>query len=325
MQKSKIIILFFLFYQSVSGQNYTDRTLIWQGFSHEWTYNHRINRLGDFVRQMNDSVYTVNHTSATGIGKDSTAFASHYLVAKSNDKIFQNIDTSIIAVFKKNNTFKAKIILPRNNNETLILNGFDIAAINEAYKFGKYAVKINEKRNFEVEIELKLTCNSPECNKRAAVVNYKLDLFFIKIKTNQKWQTCTDSVSHHAYHEKKIERKPSRVFFNNIEWLAIKGFQIEFDRENWLQKCVMNIQKNAVQMAFAPFEVNMKKNAAYPARASLSKYISCHSTMKMQLLEVNESPIQVQHKNTVGKMFWKGLNKPSTNNPASIYTTKVKL
>jgi hypothetical protein len=326
MEKSHFIVLYCIIcFQNIFGQGFSNKAVIWQGFSHEWTYNHRINRLGDFVKKINDSIYTINHTSATGIGKDSTYFDSYYLFAKSNEKIFQSIDTTVIAVFKKNNTYKAKLVLPRNNNESLIINGFDITAMQQAYKFGKCFIKINEKRNFEIDIELRLTCNTIECNKKNNVVQYKLDLFFLKIKQNSKWQTCTDSVMHSAYYEKKILRKPSKVYFNNIEWLAIKGFHIEFDNENWVQKWNMNIQKNTVQLAFAPFEINMKKNAAFPSRAALTKYISGNSTIKVQLLQINESPIEILPKTTSGKMFWKGINKSPINNPASTYTEKIKL
>ena len=66
------LLLFFLLLQTFS---LSSQIPVWQGFELNWTYNHRINRLGSFIYQ--DSVY---NTAATGLGKDSAWFNTHYLL-----------------------------------------------------------------------------------------------------------------------------------------------------------------------------------------------------------------------------------------------------
>src|SRR5688572_1462843 len=48
--------------------------IVWQGFNHRWTYNHRLNRLGDWVdheRREGQTVEgTASHAAASGSGED---------------------------------------------------------------------------------------------------------------------------------------------------------------------------------------------------------------------------------------------------------------
>jgi len=55
--------------------NFDDAPLVlWQGFHHRWTYNHRLNRHGDWVEHLErdgDRVAArVNHSAASGSGAD---------------------------------------------------------------------------------------------------------------------------------------------------------------------------------------------------------------------------------------------------------------
>src|ERR1019366_4985092 len=66
--------------------------VIWRGFHHEWTYNHRINCLGDFVMRFNpqyDVAPTATHISATGTDADNTLYDSYYTMLSTASASFQ--------------------------------------------------------------------------------------------------------------------------------------------------------------------------------------------------------------------------------------------
>ena len=86
----KFRLFFFLFLLHSSSWS---QIPVWQGFELNWTYNHRISRIGSFM--YNDSVYA---TAATGIGRDSGWFNTHYIQLPAENKqyhefkIYQRIE-----------------------------------------------------------------------------------------------------------------------------------------------------------------------------------------------------------------------------------------
>ena len=60
---------------------------IWQGFSHQWGYNHRINRLGDWVENVSEGdscIVKGTHTAASGSGADIATFAQYFTTVHSD-------------------------------------------------------------------------------------------------------------------------------------------------------------------------------------------------------------------------------------------------
>ena len=86
LMKYLSFIIMFLISIQISAQ--VDVGVIWMGFEHEWTYNHRLNRLGDYVSQpeFDGFEHPVKHyhTGATGLGWDEALFTSYYTVVKAN-------------------------------------------------------------------------------------------------------------------------------------------------------------------------------------------------------------------------------------------------
>ncbi|HKJ69905.1 MAG TPA: hypothetical protein VKA68_18260 [bacterium] len=66
----------------------TGAVAIWQGFEHHWTYNHRLNRFGDYVytvsRTDNLNEAFVTHTGATGLGRDTGTSVTNYSLLSSD-------------------------------------------------------------------------------------------------------------------------------------------------------------------------------------------------------------------------------------------------
>ena len=61
----------------IETETYDSRMAVWRGFVHEWTYNHRLNRMGsrnwihDAEGNHNDQMIT-EYAAASGTGTDST-------------------------------------------------------------------------------------------------------------------------------------------------------------------------------------------------------------------------------------------------------------
>src|SRR3712207_798464 len=74
--------------------------VLWQGFHHGWTYNHRLNRIGDWIVQTpstdGELDARVKHSAASGSGEDEAAWKSFYTVLQSGTVRFHPVDVERI-------------------------------------------------------------------------------------------------------------------------------------------------------------------------------------------------------------------------------------
>jgi|GEM_PF-7014086 len=105
-----ILFLFFFFlsygslYAQVTGLDdgwpYENSALIWQGFTQEWSYNHRLNRLGDYIAsqsiQQDTLMARIHHNASTGTGTDAGPYGSFYSYIAVNDVHFTTGDTTFL-------------------------------------------------------------------------------------------------------------------------------------------------------------------------------------------------------------------------------------
>ena len=78
-------------------------TTIWQGFHHVWEYNHRVNRMGDWLTDIDyDNGYSANsyHSAASGIGPDKCDYSTFLTQLKTSKDNVINAKTEL-EVFKK--------------------------------------------------------------------------------------------------------------------------------------------------------------------------------------------------------------------------------
>jgi len=73
-----------------------NKALIWRGFEHKWTYNHRINRIGSSVSLNEKGEGFCIHYSATGLGSDSTFATTHYTYVESPNVFFKETEIKIL-------------------------------------------------------------------------------------------------------------------------------------------------------------------------------------------------------------------------------------
>ena len=69
---------------SLPAQN---TAVFWQGFSQDWTYNHRLNRMADYVTEK-DNAFLLCHAGASGTGADSGRFVQHYTMVETPEAQF---------------------------------------------------------------------------------------------------------------------------------------------------------------------------------------------------------------------------------------------
>ncbi|MCP4121294.1 MAG: hypothetical protein GY751_06035 [Bacteroidetes bacterium] len=111
-------------------------TFIWQGFHHDWTYNHRVNRMGDWISNVdysNGYKADFKHSAASGIGADECSYKTFATVlATTADIQFSsgNVETILQGV---EGTISESIIPvsidlpPISDPEVVVLlNGFDM-------------------------------------------------------------------------------------------------------------------------------------------------------------------------------------------------------
>ncbi|NDJ33567.1 MAG: hypothetical protein GYB64_02795 [Chloroflexi bacterium] len=156
------------------------QAVIWQGFHHEWEYNHRVNRLGSYVRHANGGPPVAGHTAASGTGADVAHFTEFATRVQAQGVAFIPGQASTVVECPRNNDtpFVIKVSdlpLPAQargkDQYTVILNGFDLYAQDHADKLISFALEVTDpivyqggqKLRFSMVGSLRFDCRSPEC------------------------------------------------------------------------------------------------------------------------------------------------------------------
>ncbi|MEZ5054082.1 MAG: hypothetical protein R2807_04845 [Chitinophagales bacterium] len=169
----------------------SNSTLIWQGFYHDWTYNHRVNRLGDWVQNIPSESEQFrglfNHAAASGIGADVLSYNTFFTYLHSSKiKAFTSTVHAIVRGREATSTTKILSVkgkIPAQmrayNHATILLNGFDIycrskddgkiMGTGKADKLSDLIIEVNHLKwkndsfEFDLKISLGADCDSPEC------------------------------------------------------------------------------------------------------------------------------------------------------------------
>lgn len=171
--------------------NITNATIFWQGFYHDWTYNHRVNRLGDWIQSVQsnaDGIRAIlSHSGAAGSGADVLNFQSFFTYLKTQKAhFFSSIVAATVRGREATTTTKiitVKAALPKalknHSKGCIILNGFDLACSTTnngkvmgsgtADKLSNLYIEVDNLKmeqdsfSFDLEIKLGADCDSPEC------------------------------------------------------------------------------------------------------------------------------------------------------------------
>lgn len=166
-------------------------TVFWQGFYHDWSYNHRVNRIGDWIDNVSNkdgsmrAVFT--HTAASGSGADVLNYLTFFTYLKTEKaQFFSAATTATIRGREATTTTKVIAVkgkwpssLAHYKMGTVVLNGFDLYSSNSnngkvmgsgnADKLSKLFMEVNNFKiqdstfEFDLNVMLGADCDSPEC------------------------------------------------------------------------------------------------------------------------------------------------------------------
>lgn len=162
----------------------TSATLIWNGFTHSWGYNHRLNSLGDYVGPVtcggSGCAGEVVHTAASGSGSDEAAWESRHTAVTAPDVAFRqgaallSFDIEDGEGLRHERTAEARVPatgrLADPERLAAVLNGFDVYATRDADKLRALEIAVGDPRIegdevvFDVTVAVELDCDSLECD-----------------------------------------------------------------------------------------------------------------------------------------------------------------
>lgn len=343
-----LLLSFFLLVNSILfAQQNVHQTVVWRGFEHSWTYNHRINRLGNFVEISKDKIENC-HVSASGVGADSTYYTSHYTFLESPTVGFHTGVATVKLYGKEKQllTREIEISLPApkemENKEQYItlLNGFDLKAINRADKIqllrisvedAEYAPAINEIR-FYLKVALVVNCQSFECSRFNQQATYELDIHYLvaagdlsemmatpKMLTKQYPWGRKDEPNHLPEKHYMLGKKnPS--FTSAV--LGLKSIALTLDEAHWTVEFNNNVTPLAysletgrvdfsMDLFFKEWQQGMKSNSVRPELSKFSSKKSGWGLLDTGIILLQFKNATVSHQKHKGSLYWTGNNSSS--------------
>lgn len=348
MKKLVYILLFFNLTDVFAQHTFT----VWQGFSNYWTYNHRLNRLGDYVAQSsenNNNYATITHTAATGLGKDSTYFQSNYAIINTNDIAYfaGKIDFKLSGkegnscTIKKHIKLQPSQQLQNNDNYISVLNGFDIIAIDDADKLQQLKINIenpsyNKNTNnleFIIEASLNTDCKSLECSWFHDVFDYHLEVHYLILAYNKEYVTSQkipyyNKITWNKETEIKATSTSNKIAITptfTTGFLAYKSINILIDHEQHYLGFENNINSvfttndtlhYDMNLFYSNWKSNMKQSPA-SGKQALFAYRSagwCVQQGELNFIQLKQGNIIYQQ--SKGNLFWQGKNKSALDDAA---------
>lgn len=236
---------------------------IWQGFRQSWTYNHRLQRLGDMVSAQKDSASQVTvhtfHAAATGLGSDIGTYTSYYSLARIRNAHYYQGMEDFQFVGKKGElhqiTRTIRIPFKGQNSANLhmvaILNGFDIYTKQNALKLQDFRLQLSEvtfdssksQATFTLTAGVRFDCRSLECKKFDPTYNYTLRVGYLLLKSGQQdiavqSKQIVNTFQWNKRQELKIPmEKHSITGEKNSTYshavLALTSLDLHLDKEHW--------------------------------------------------------------------------------------------
>lgn len=339
-------VFWMLLFGGIAQGGFTqDHFAVWQGFSNYWTYNHRVNRLGDYIGQVSypaNEQATLVHTAATGLGKDSVYFSSYYASIQS-DKIVHFSGKSVftlkgdegaVKIIRKKINLHPDSCLQQKEVYAVLLNGFDLISDSDADKLETFAVSLEDpvydktrnELSFMLQVTFQADCSTPECSLLNQEVDYRLSIYYLIIGGMQKDVSCTEM----GYERKikwdtkteapKIPLEKSVSISPGFEngFFAYKSFVLQVNKErhylgyeNAITGSGINpINQTAfcnMQLHFSNWKARMRKSPASGGQAFFAFSQAGEAVIKgtLQLVQFNGT---VSHHQQDGALFWEGKN-----------------
>jgi hypothetical protein len=196
------------------NQGTRNGVVLWRGFNHWWEYNHRVNRLGDWVQNDGCTGETcsarVIHAAASGSGPDTASYKSWYTTLATSAAAFRTgsraIDIKGSRGVQHDVTTTVAFLpdeeLSNRSRHKVVLNGFDIESGNDADKLKRFGVSVSNARDdggilkFDVDATLQMNCTSLECEEDD--VDYRILVHYVYIAGDEDF-TYRSWIASHSY------------------------------------------------------------------------------------------------------------------------------
>jgi hypothetical protein len=358
MNSKKIFLFSFFLSLGVLLNAQTENTaVVWRGFEHSWSYNHRINRIGNYVKMVNSDPYGY-HASASGLGSDSTWFKTYYTVLKSkvlefkeavvDMKIEGNEGDLLTRVIDLNIKLDDKMI--KKQKFKVFINGFEMKSLLKADQLSLCRFTVDDPSistetsslNVKAHLNLVTNCRTIECPLFSNKTAYALQLHLLVIGYNSEDAETFEGYKAKSYTWDETIEIPET--FENISmhgqrnefekaFVGIKSIGIILDQEHWLKDINYSIvpekydpktgQMDAlIKMFYREWQNGMKLFATDPKKAGFAEKRAGFALLDMTPIFMQVKSAQITHGNTKGSMFWKGWNANSSSDEA-LSKTKI--
>lgn len=326
-----------------------NRALIWRGFQHSWTYNHRCNRIGDYV-QYNGKPVSV-HTSATGLGPDSTYFTSHYTYVESTDAVFKEgkasikIETKEKQLSEGTETVKIKVEeWMKCNDYVSLLNGFDLKSDAGSDKIQLLRLSVEDPEYLadsgmlilRIQYSFVFNCQSIECSGKNNV-SYTLDLYYLLIGLSDFGTKATEQFFPRSYSWDKKEElrdQPEEKIMSGVTMpiydkavVGIKAFSVVLNEAHWLLQWNNNVTpleyspatgkiRLSLDLLYKEWQEGMRGSQAAPQPSQFAAKRKGWALLDTDIVLLQLRYAEIRHLGRTGSMFWKGYNRTPDKNDA---------
>lgn len=175
-------------------QNRFETQLVWRGFDFNWTYNHRINRIGSFVWPQAEGVAKMVATAASGTGQDQAVIDGYGTWVAGAGVTLIGGACTLELVGHEGEVIQARstVRIPDapEGAAAVVLGGFDLAVgLSEAErsdsdKLQRLMLGVRDLRRdgdalvFRVEGALVARCRSLECKPFEKKTSYRLQVWY---------------------------------------------------------------------------------------------------------------------------------------------------
>ncbi len=337
---------------SLHAQNSIDKlqsynkALIWRGFEHRWTYNHRINRIGSHVSLKGSEGYCM-HYSATGLGSDSTFAKTHYTYVEAPNVVFKETAIKILVNGQEGDLLNksAEVYLDLDEwmqgktHYDVLVNGFEVKSMIKADQLQLLRFLVEDPVYTQETQQIYLTanfnlvtnCRTLECELFKNQTAYELTLHLLILGFEEEAGEVRDSYTTRNYAwdtsvevedlSKALTISGQRNAFSTA-CVGIKGLGVILDEEHWILQMNNYItplrynaktgdMKSNINMKVVAWNNGMENFYVAPLKAEFAKRKSGFAMLETNPSLVQFSNAKIKHGSVNTSLYWRGRNKSS--------------
>ncbi|BDS11297.1 hypothetical protein [Aureispira anguillae] len=321
-----------------------NKALIWRGFEHKWTYNHRINRIGSLVSMQKDQGYCI-HYSATGLGSDSTFATTYYSYVEAPNVYFKETEVKILVNGNEGDLLtKAENIyldldewMQNKAHYDVLVNGFEVKSMIKSDQLQLLQFLVEDPQYTKETQQIYLTanfnlvtnCRTLECELFKDKTAYELTLHLLILGFDEDVAEVRNSYTTRNYAwdtSVEVEELSKKLTISGQKdhypaaCLGIKGLGIVLNEEHWLLELnnyvtplsynPQNGQMDShINMKVVAWNNGMENFSVAPFKAEFAKRKSGFAMLDTNPSLIQFSNAKIKHGKSTTSLYWKGQNK----------------